>query len=210
MDEGLIELLRQSQTLLDHGDTEQLMNSSIWNAALCAITRLIVELRGNNLADLALQLQSDLDRLESGVEDGVVGEPEFRRSAKYRRWSAIRRLVSDVEWIARLAERSPAFLNDRSPSLSRLVGSIEPGNDCMGFTPTPAMANILQAIWKSKTTLIQVDIEQVSGEPIKTIKSLLPELEDRGYVHRPHGERKGYAITDKGLQLLARAGRSIG
>ena len=72
------------------------------------------------------------------------------------------------------------------------------------------MMNIFTALFKAKTTLLQVEIEQASGEPIKTVKSLLPELETLGYVHRPHGSRKGYAITDKGREFLPRKGQAGG
>lgn len=204
MDKGLIELLRKSQTLIDRGDPEELMNSSVWDASVRGVTRLIVELRGFNQADIAQQLQSELDRLESGIEDGVAEKTEFRRSAKYRRWSAFRRLMSDIEGIVRLAERSPAFLDEHDPSLNSLNDETECIAGCADFIPTPTMMNILTALSESKTTLFQVVIEQVSGEPIKTVKNLLPELEDRGYVRRPHGPRQGYAITDKGRELLTR------
>jgi len=79
-----------------------------------------------------------------------------------------------------------------------------------GFIPTPAMMNILTALSEAKTTIIQVDIEQASGYPIKTVKSLMPELETLGFVHRPHGKRRGYSITDKGRELLIREGQAGG
>ncbi len=35
-----------------------------------------------------------------------------------------------------------------------------------------------------------------------TLKHLLPTLEEMGLIHRPHGPRKGYAITLKGRRLI--------
>lgn len=76
----------------------------------------------------------------------------------------------------------------------------EPGRS-ERFTPTPADRNILQALAEAPTTLIQVEIEQASGEH-RRVKERLPMLEGAGLVDRPHGERKGYAITDAGRQVL--------
>lgn len=78
------------------------------------------------------------------------------------------------------------------------------------FIPTPAMANILMALAKAMTTMHQVDIEQASGRPSRIVKDIVPALEKMGYVHRPNGPRKGYAITDKGRELLTRKGQAGG
>ena len=127
MNKGLIELLRQSEALIDRGDSAELMNSGVWDAAVCGVTRLVFELRGINQADIAQLLQSELDRLESGVEDGAAGQPEFRRSPKYRRWSAYRRLVATAEGVDRRNIRSPGFLDRYGPGLIWLTEADERG-----------------------------------------------------------------------------------
>ena len=66
------------------------------------------------------------------------------------------------------------------------------------FTPTPADRDILQALAEAPATMVQVDIESASGAPIRTVKDRLRILEDAGLVHRPHGDRKGYALTSRG------------
>lgn len=76
------------------------------------------------------------------------------------------------------------------------------GTESDSFTPTPADRDILEALAKSTTTLIQADIEQKSGQPISTVKGRLPILEKAGLVDRPHGARKGYAISAKGRAAI--------
>jgi len=68
------------------------------------------------------------------------------------------------------------------------------------FTPTEADADIMQALAEASTTLNQSDIEAGSGRPRSVVKHRLSVLEDAGLVHRPHGVRKGYALTDEAQQ----------
>ena len=70
------------------------------------------------------------------------------------------------------------------------------------FIPTQGDQHILQALARATMTLIQAQIAEESGEATRTVKKRLPKLEQAGLVNRPHGKRKGYAITDAGRQLL--------
>lgn len=100
-------------------------------------------------------------------------------------------------WIELLAR----FPNLATTLLEESRSDDEPGSP-ERFTPTPADRNILQALEEATTTLFQADIEQASGEPIRTVKERLPMLEGAGLVNRPHGDRKGYAITNAGRNTL--------
>lgn len=51
-------------------------------------------------------------------------------------------------------------------------------------------------------TLSQIEINVGTGIPLSTIKNILPSLEKRGLVNRPLGIRKGYAITQNGLNSV--------
>ena len=76
------------------------------------------------------------------------------------------------------------------------------------FTPTHECVKILGVLAESKTTLTVPKI--VGSLAAKrhhladgTIKKELKLLIDKGYAHRPNGERKGTALTDKGRSLAA-------
>ncbi len=98
---------------------------------------------------------------------------------------------------------SPVDPNAREPQTVAAVDDDGTRSDAERFTPTPADRNILQSLAEASTTLIQADIEQASGEPIRIVKERLPLLETARLVNRPHGDRKGYAITNAGRDLLA-------
>lgn len=65
-----------------------------------------------------------------------------------------------------------------------------------------ASQNILESFRDATDLLGQFTIEQRSGHPLSTVKRRLKLLEQLGMVHRPHGQRKGYALTSKGRELL--------
>lgn len=71
------------------------------------------------------------------------------------------------------------------------------------FTPTESQVNILQALAESHATIHQVDIVARSGHGADMVKTDLAALEAVGFVTRPHGKRKGYALTDAGRAHLA-------
>ncbi len=74
----------------------------------------------------------------------------------------------------------------------------------VGIALTPDHESMLEALRKTPTkcrTIIQI----ASAGPIRnreTVGRLLGELADYGMVHRPHGTRKGYALTDEGRKWL--------
>lgn len=68
---------------------------------------------------------------------------------------------------------------------------------------TPADRNILEALAKAPATMIQVVIVEESGEPLRIVKDRLLKLEQTFLVVRPHGPRRGYAITKEGRNVLA-------
>lgn len=72
-----------------------------------------------------------------------------------------------------------------------------------GFTPTPEHLAILHAHRDSPTTLTQVALEAATRISRKTVGTRLKELEQYGFVHRPHG-KKGTALTDGGRAFLQR------
>jgi len=83
------------------------------------------------------------------------------------------------------------------------------GSGPVGFTPTEADLNIMQALAESPNTLTQQDIEAASGEPRSTVAKVMPRLEKAGLVERPHGLNKGYTLTPEGRrQISARLKRA--
>ena len=66
---------------------------------------------------------------------------------------------------------------------------------------------ILEILNEEKNTMLQVDMEAAAhekGRPLtrKTIGVHLFRLQSLGLVERPFGERKGYAITERGRERL--------
>lgn len=94
----------------------------------------------------------------------------------------------------------------REALAQRTLQQPPPPNEPPFFVPTKADHNILEALAASATVLHQVDIEMASGEPSRTVKDRMPILETAELVLRPHGPRKGYAITEAGQQLLGPPG----
>jgi DNA-binding transcriptional ArsR family regulator len=75
------------------------------------------------------------------------------------------------------------------------------------FKPTPDALCVLKVLATAETTMIQEDIEvalKKAGTPVsrRTFGSHLRRLLEVGLVHYPSGERKGAAITSKGLQYV--------
>lgn len=72
------------------------------------------------------------------------------------------------------------------------------------YVPTTYQLAILTVLAEAKSTLKQEDICAALDPPHdrKTVGQCLAALESAGYVSRPRGERKGYAITDSGRALL--------
>jgi DNA-binding MarR family transcriptional regulator len=71
----------------------------------------------------------------------------------------------------------------------------------------PQQLKILQALQQvAPRTLSQEALAGATDLSEKTIRRWLQTLEKAGLVHRPHGPRKGYAITPEGATLLARVG----
>lgn len=68
------------------------------------------------------------------------------------------------------------------------------------FTPTQTDLEIEQAIREAPSTVYQADIEAASGHALSIVKQRLPILEKAGRVHRPHGPRSGYALTESNDQ----------
>ena len=50
---------------------------------------------------------------------------------------------------------------------------------------------------------IQTEIAAATSLSIQTIKKILPDLENKGYIHRPEGIRKGYQITEEGKAIVS-------
>ncbi len=71
--------------------------------------------------------------------------------------------------------------------------------------PTSNDLLILKALGKSPSTLKRVDIQSATRLSSGTVQKCLQNLEKRGLVHRPHGQRRGWALTDAGERLLASA-----
>jgi len=64
--------------------------------------------------------------------------------------------------------------------------------------------DILRCMHDKGTLLIQSEIANVVDAGDGTIKTSLQNLERWGYVSRPRGKRKGYAITEKGESEVKR------
>lgn len=78
----------------------------------------------------------------------------------------------------------------------------------LAFIPTPAQLNIMGVLHESPAAIGQVDIEQRSGHPRSVVQKRLTELEQKGFVHRPHGKRSGYTLTADGQSVIdAKSGR---
>ncbi|MCH8879875.1 MAG: hypothetical protein IID34_08340 [Planctomycetes bacterium] len=87
--------------------------------------------------------------------------------------------------------------------LKQLAKEIEPANLATNeFTPTIEDLNILGALAEAGETLILTEIAVRSGQSLKVVKKRVPVLEDLRLSDRPHGERKGRAITNAGRELL--------
>ena len=71
------------------------------------------------------------------------------------------------------------------------------------FDPTPADRDIMQALAESPTTLTLAEIEAASGHRLSVVTGRMKVMEGVGLAHRPHGERKGRALTPAGRALLA-------
>jgi hypothetical protein len=66
------------------------------------------------------------------------------------------------------------------------------------YTPSDTDRVILMVLAKAPKTLTQVDIEAESRRSLAVVKERLPLLEEADLIDRPHGPRKGYAITSQG------------
>ena len=156
---------------------------------------------------------------QDDINAAIVDAANTQRDADAIDWKALD--VNDA--ISKTAEcqdrdqelrRKIGALIDRADDIESDLRELTPATDDNGtgsdeadsFVPTPADRNILQALAEATTTLVQVDIEHASGEPIRTVKNRLPILEQAKVVNRPHGPRTGYAITDAGRQMLAQPG----
>ena len=76
------------------------------------------------------------------------------------------------------------------------------GGESIGYTPIEAEMNILKVISDSKIAILQIDIAEKAGYGRKETSIYLQNLEKAKLVNRPHGERKGYALTDEGKKLV--------
>jgi CheY-like chemotaxis protein len=71
---------------------------------------------------------------------------------------------------------------------------------------TKMQLDILEAMAASPAqTLVQVDIIVAGGYGKHATRQCLAELEKIGFVHRPQGDRKGFAVTDEGRDFIKRA-----
>lgn len=66
------------------------------------------------------------------------------------------------------------------------------------FVPTDSQAAMMVALASATTTVDQNWIAGKSGYCRDAVKADLPRLEAVGMVHRPHGAKRGYALTDSG------------
>jgi len=72
-------------------------------------------------------------------------------------------------------------------------------------TLTKAQKDILEAMSENvKETAFLVELVDASGYSRNTTRSAVTRLRKLGLVHRPHGPRRGDAITKKSLAFLGK------
>jgi len=101
------------------------------------------------------------------------------------------------EELAPSAVTAPADPGDRKAPLEQ--------RNAPALVLQPNDVKILRALAKAGTTLDQYAIETNAELSKPTIIGHLKQLRAAGLTHRPHGERKGEAITDAGRKALATA-----
>jgi predicted transcriptional regulator len=73
-----------------------------------------------------------------------------------------------------------------------------------GLTLTRQEVDVMASMVKSPAeAMLLLEVAAGSGYSRNTTRKYLSRLLDAGLVHRPHGPRKGYAVTDAGRKLLA-------
>ena len=71
---------------------------------------------------------------------------------------------------------------------------------------TKMQLDVLEAIAGSPAqTMFQADIIAAAGYGKHATRQCLMELENLGFIHRPRGDRRGFAVTDRGREFLKRA-----
>ena len=87
------------------------------------------------------------------------------------------------------------------------VGHADDANDAPEFVPVTDHIAILKVLATDSRALTATELASKPwrarlGLSERTLQSRLAELEEAGLVHRPHGPRKGRAITPQGKQKL--------
>ena len=75
---------------------------------------------------------------------------------------------------------------------------------------TQGQMDILEALGESPhRTVFHADIVEAGGYSKHATRDCLCALQELGYVHRPRGQRGGYAITDAGRALLVQTASKL-
>lgn len=158
-------------------------------------------------AAAAAGYENHQDRWAMMAQAGHFGIPEVREIASLAAgWP-----ITDDAWqvIADCGQRGSKWDYESRKPYVRFIDDMKgkyvtdtalPSSD----VPTPNDLAILTCLSHAKTTLVQEGICAGLNPPRdrKTVGQCLTALEAAGHVSRPHGKRKGYAITDRGRALL--------
>jgi hypothetical protein len=127
----------------------------------------------------------------------VIGRPKGLPS-----WpAAIARHNAALETLERLA-----LLVRQTPSPDSGGEMRNAGTSDRDSFPTlrPIDAKILRALEDAGTTLTQFDMSDRVSFSERSIRDVLRQLREAGLTHRPHGERGGETITERGRAALRR------
>lgn len=125
---------------------------------------------------------------------------EYERGMDEERERIIRDAFTDAagEWIYSVFERlDTSTRREITRDIEEALAFFKPGDD---WKPSVKAMKLLEVLDKAKTLLIQVQINtqlKRIGYPLtrKTFGPVLRELENKGFVSRPNGERGGAVIT---------------
>ncbi|HYT94869.1 MAG TPA: hypothetical protein VEL76_39495 [Gemmataceae bacterium] len=114
-------------------------------------------------------------------------------------------------WREYEAKRHAKVLEMLANIKSTLAGSPKPPppEDSTAPIPNPDDWPVLCRLCELSETILVSDLAAVLNRDRSALGKHLQHLESCGWVHRPHGERKGVAITSAGRKLCSQAKNSL-
>jgi len=183
---------------------------SFWRVTLASPTEDVA------LELLAVALEwDDADAVKSlkDLRAGLLGPDQaYAHRKKDREAARVRYIQPVVDAVKSLQARAEGEVERKNLARDEQPQPVAAGgaNACpqAGFVPHRDDRVILRALGASKVTMTQETLSMAeknggTGLSARNILKRLANLRERGYTHRPNGDRGGEAITDKGRSLIA-------